>query len=259
MDEQATIQEKEGRKYFLLADKTEVLIENEVINDPVWVGIDLVPQIIGLKDRQIRYKIKKLGWLKKYASINGKPALFLNRAQLEQYVKENPRTTTASLNPSEPSKETVDVGEEAGDELLVDHAGTEKGVKVFKGNEQFETMLKTISPHIKEFVESHKKDQDRLRELEDKKSILVRNTAILMTSLFWVLVVSIVGGIILWNSRKELLVKLNEMSAMVSSKDDALSQANTSLIEKDTELKTYKDILKFQNAVVPQQVGQGTK
>ena len=37
MDEQATIQEKEGKKYFLLSDKTEVLIENEVINDPAWV------------------------------------------------------------------------------------------------------------------------------------------------------------------------------------------------------------------------------
>ena len=61
MDEQATIQEKEGKKYFLLSDKTEVLIENEVINDPAWVGIDFVPPILGLKDRQIRYKIKKLG------------------------------------------------------------------------------------------------------------------------------------------------------------------------------------------------------
>ena len=46
MDEQAAIQEKkEGKKYFLLSDGSEVLIENEILDDPAWVGIDSFQQL----------------------------------------------------------------------------------------------------------------------------------------------------------------------------------------------------------------------
>ena len=241
MDEQATIQEKEGKKYFLLSDKTEVLIENEVINDPAWVGIDFVPPILGLKDRQIRYKIKKLGWLKKYGSVNGKPALFLNRAQLEQYVKENPRITTASINP-------LPANEQGRGEGLVpeDIDNTSKGIKVLEGTEQFEAMLRTISPHIKEFVDSHKEDKVRLRELEDRKSSLEKNSVFLKTSLIWFFGVAIVSGGLWWTSHKEMINKINELSQTVSSKDQELSQTKSSLIEKDTELKTFKEVFNSQ-------------
>ena len=148
-----------------------------------------------------------------------------------------------------PSKET---GEQGRGEGLIpeDEGGTGKGVKVIEGTEQFEAMLKTISPHIKEFVDSHKMEQDRLRELEDKKSILERNWAILITSFLWFLGGSVIAGGLWWTSHKEMSNKINELSQTVSSKDQELSQTKTSLIEKDTELKTIKEVYKMQNAEI---------
>jgi chromosome segregation ATPase len=171
--------------------------------------------------------------------------LYLNKAEIAKYVKENPRTTHASF--TKPESQNLQIAEET----------TSKGLRTFESQEQFEAMLKTVSPHIKEFVESHQKDRERLRELEDKKGIIEKNAAIWKTSLFWLVGVSMVAGGLWWSSHKELSNKLNELSKEISaqeqelsSKDNELSQTKTSLIEKDTELKTIKDLYKVQNMEV---------
>ncbi len=206
------------------------------------MDIKTAAQMLMLGDRQTRNKAVDLDWSKKYASIRNRPALYLNKAEIAKYIKENPRTTHASF--TKPESQEPQTAEET----------ASKGLRTFESKEQFEAMLKTISPHIKEFVESHQKDRERLRELEDKKSVMEKNAAIWKTSLFWLVGVSIIAGGIWWSSHKELSNKLNELSQKISSmdqelssKDNELSQTKTSLIEKDTELKTIKDLYKIQN------------
>ena len=242
MVDNINVTEKDGKKYFVFADGTEALIENDIINTPEWVDIKMAAGMLGLGDRQTRNKAVDLNWSKKYASIRNRPALYLNKIEIAKYVKENPRTTHASFTKNEPQdQQSLEVV-------------TSKEIRSFESQEQFEAMLKTVSPHIKEFVESHQKDRERLRELEDKKGAIEKSAAVWKTSLFWLVGVSILAGGIWWSSHKELSNKLNELSnelsskdQEISSKDDELSQTKTSLIEKDTELKTIKDLYKIQS------------
>ena len=242
MVDNINVTEKDGKKYFVFADGTEALIENDIINNPEWVDIKIAAGMLVLGDRQTRNKAVDLNWSKKYASIRNRPALYLNKAEIAKYVKENPRTTHASFTKSEPQEQqSLEVS-------------TSKEIRTFESQDQFEAMLKTVSPHIKEFVESHQKDRERLRELEDKKSVIEKSAAVWKTSLFWLVGVSILAGGLWWSNHKELSNKLNELSNAISakdqelsSKDNELSQTKTSLIEKDTELKTIKDLYKIQS------------
>ena len=245
MVDNINVTEKDGKKYFVFADSTEALIENDIINNPEWVDIKMAAEMLMLGDRQTRNKAVDLNWSKKYASIRNRPALYLNKAEIAKYVKENPRTTHASFSkPESQDQQSLEVS-------------SSKQIRTFESQEQFEAMLKTVSPHIKEFVESHQKDRERLRELEDKKSVIEKNAAIWKTSLFWLVGVSIIAGGLWWSSHKELSGKLSELSQKISSmalelssKDNELSQTKTSLTEKETELKTIKDLYKIQNMEV---------
>jgi len=236
------VTEKDGKKYFVFADSTEALIENDIITNPEWVDIKTAAEMLLLGDRQTRNKAVDLNWSKKYASIRNRPALYLNKAEIAKYVKENPRTTHASFTKNAPQdQQSLEVV-------------TSKEIRSFESQEQFEAMLKTVSPHIKEFVESHQKDRERLRELEDKKAVIEKSAAVWKTSLFWLIGVSILAGGLWWSSHKELSNKLNELSNEISSKDqelsskdNELSQTKGSLLEKDTELKTIRDLYKIQS------------
>jgi len=236
------VTEKDGKKYFVFADSTEALIENDIINNPEWVDIKAAAAMLVLGDRQTRNKAVDLNWSKKYASIRNRPALYLNKPEIEKYIKENPRTTHASF--IKPESQEFQHAEET----------ASKGLQTIESKEQFEAMLKTISPHIKEFVESHQKDRERLRDLEDKKGVLEKSAAIWKTSLFWLIGVSIFAGGVGWSSHKELSSKLSELSNEISSKDqelsskdNELSQVKTSLTQKDTELRTLEAVYKIKN------------
>ena len=256
MAEQVNLQEKEGKKYFRFSDGTEALIENEVVNDPAWIGVDVAMEILGLQDRQTRSKMNKLGWFRKYAEINTKPALFLNRVQIEEYAKENPRTTRASLSPSANPKDKVINGSEKDQVPSLESTG--RGIITKESAEQIAAVLGPLAPHIKDFVDSHKKDQERLRELQGNEIIREKKITTLTTSLWWGAGVLVVAGVLMWINFNDLSNRVKGLSVAVSSKDQVLASKDIELLQAKTDLLNEKDAeLKALRAT--QSAGQGNK
>ena len=239
MDENTATENIKQGQYYPLPDGTEVLIENEIITDPAWVSIELCNPILGLKDRQIRVKMKKLNWLKKYAVVNNKCSLFLNRAEIEKYAKDHPRDRIASIEPPK-SIQTEDskVSDKNGADGKEPALGTPGNAIATKENiEQVAALLGPLAPHIKDFVDSHKKDQDRLRELEAKRSFM----AVITTSLCWAVGVLVIAIWLVWINFYGLSNKLKDLSTQIISKDQALSSKDAELLQAKTDLLNEKD------------------
>jgi len=254
MDEIIDEQIKNEPEHFVLSDGTRVLIENELLKDPNWIRVSEAMRIIGLQDRQVRTKVKQLGWIRRYAKVNKKCILLLNKAEIERYAKENPIHDQPVINPGAAIGDDVDV------ETGVEQTGKELVRK--ESVEQIAALLGPLAPHIKDFVDSHKKDQDRLRELQSNEIIREKKITTLTTSLWWGAGVLVVVGALIWINFNDLSNRVKGLSTAVSSKDQALAskdiellQAKTDLInEKDAELKALRAA---QTNVAGQPAGQG--
>jgi hypothetical protein len=209
-------------------------------------------RIIGLQDRQVRTKVKQLGWIRRYAKVNKKCILLLNKAEVDRYAKENPIHEQPVMNPAPIVEDDVDVedgGEQTGKELMKKES-----------SEQIAALLGPLAPHIKDFVDSHKKDQELLRELQANELIREKRLATRTTSLYWVIGISIVVGIFIFLNQRNLSDKLKELSNEVALKEQTLSSKDSELLQAKTDLLNEKDAeLKALRAVQINAVGQGTK
>ena len=252
MDDLIDTEIKNESEHYVLSDGTKVLIENELLKDQNWIRVSEAMRIIGLQDRQVRTKVKQLGWIRRYAKVNKKCILLLNKAEVDRYAKENPIHEQPVMNPAPIVEDDVDVedgGEQTGKELMKKES-----------SEQIAALLGPLAPHIKDFVDSHKKDQELLRELQANELIREKRLATRTTSLYWVIGISIVVGIFIFLNQRNLSDKLKELSNEVALKEQTLSSKDSELLQAKTDLLNEKDAeLKALRAVQINAVGQGTK
>jgi hypothetical protein len=252
MDDLIDTETKNESEHYVLSDGTKVLIENELLKDQNWIRVSEAMRIIGLQDRQVRTKVKQLGWIRRYAKVNKKCILLLNKAEVDRYAKENPIHEQPVMNPAPIVEDDVDVedgGEQTGKELMKKES-----------SEQIAALLGPLAPHIKDFVDSHKKDQELLRELQANELIREKRLATRTTSLYWVIGISIVVGIFIFLNQRNLSDKLKELSNEVALKEQTLSSKDSELLQAKTDLLNEKDAeLKALRAVQINAVGQGTK
>lgn len=233
MAEDSKIIEREGKQYCSLPDGTQVLIENEILNDPNWVNVQQMEKLLGIGDRQIRNLAAKYSWEKKYAYVNKKPVSHYSKRQIESFQKE--RVTTADI--VDPAEEPQPAGDK--DNL----ASTGRALASPETLRELDAVLKKVEPYVGEFLENYKKNNERIVALEDKKSAAEKTAVFWKTTALWVAA----GGAfvaIAWFKADQINTTLNKTAGDLSNKYEdtqkELYDAKILLSQKENEMELLK-------------------
>jgi hypothetical protein len=246
MKEKFTLTEKEGKKIFVLSDGSEVPVENNVVNDPQWVTIKQAAGILNCSDRWARDLSVSNGWTKAYAELNSRPFLYLKKSVIEEYV--NSRIQVAST--STPNKDAAPGGEGANNkeaQAIVQEIVTTSAISL-DTKKDLEVILKHISPHIEEFVATHKTNQERIVTLQERNIVAEKTAVFWKTSTLWITIfcsifLGLTTGAWMYSSKKEaLLGKTNaELYGKVQSTMGDLYEAK----EQNQNLEREMDKLRL--------------
>ena len=218
MADDSKIIERDGKQYCTLPDGSQVQIENEILNDPNWVNVQQMEKLLNIGDRQIRNLAAKYSWEKKYAYVNKKPVSHYSKKQIESFQKE--RVTVADVvSPAEQLEPT-------GDKVT-----TGKELVSPETLRELDQVLKKVEPYVGEFLESYKKNNERIVSLEDKKSTAEKTAVFWRTTALWVAV----GGVfaaIAWFKADQINTTLNKTAGDLSGKyeDTQKELFNTKLL-----------------------------
>ncbi len=242
---------KDGKQYCTLPDTTQVLIENEITTDPNWITVHQAEKLLGLGDRQIRNLAAKNSWDKKYAYINKKPVRHYYKPQLGNYLKS--RVTEAifvSPNNSNQEKNQNDSTER--------EAFPGKSLISKNTVEELDAILKKVEPYVGDFLETYKKNQERIISLEDKKGTAEKKAVFWKTSAAWMAGVSLLA-LLAWykvDHTNSTLSKSNgDLSGKYESAQKELYETKLILNQKDYEIGIlkagHKDSAPANNPTVP--------
>ncbi len=234
MAEDSKITEKEGKTYCTLPNGNQALIENEVINNPSWVDVEGAVKIVGVGDRQVRNLADKYSWDKKYAYINKKPVAFYLKSQLENFQRSRVTEVVSSSAAGEgPQKvETPNAEAGPGQSLITKHT-----------LEEIDTVVKQLQPYIGDFLETYKKNQERIITLEERKSTAEKTAVFWRTTAGWV---ALGGAIafIAWYKADQINTILNRSAGDLSSKyvdtQKELYDTKLQLTQKEYEVERFK-------------------
>ena len=230
MAEDSKIIEREGKQYCSLPDGSQVLIENEILDDPNWVNVQQMEKLLGIGDRQIRNLAAKYSWEKKYAYVNKKPVSHYSRKQIESFQKERVSMADVVVPAEQP--------EQAGDKVT-----TGKELVSPETLRELDAVLKKVEPYVGEFLESYKKNNERIVALEDKKSAAEKTAVFWRTTAIWVAV----GGVfatIAWFKADQINSILNRTAGDLSGKYEntqkELYDTKLLLTQKENEMQLLK-------------------
>ncbi len=235
MAEDSKITEKDGKKYCTLPNGNQALIENEVIDNPSWVDVEGAVKIVGVGDRQIRNLADKYSWDKKYAYINKKPVAFYLKSQLENFqrsrVTEIVSATAAGENHQKeetPNSKTATAG---------------KGLISKETIDEIDHVVKKLEPYIGDFLETYKKNQERIITLEEKKSTAEKTAVFWKTTAVWIAVGGAIA-FIAWYKADQINTILNRSAGDLSNKyadtQKELYDTKLQLTQKESEVERLK-------------------
>jgi len=234
---------KDGKEYCSLPDGTQALIENEIINDPHWINVQQAEAILKIGDRQIRNLAKKYSWDKKYAYINKKPVSYYLKSQLEDLQRNR---VTEIITPTAEAEITVLKDELSSIETAVGTSLISKHTI-----EELDTVVKQLQPYIGDFLETYKKNQERIIALEEKKSSAEKAAVLWKTSAIWV---TVLGALIavswfkLTDANGALTQANSNLNGKFESAQNELYETKLSLTKTQQEL----DLIKAQQKNSPQ-------
>ncbi len=224
------ITERDGKKYCTLPNGNQVEIEDEIINNPSWVNVEDAVKIIGVGDRQIRNLADKNSWDKKYAYINKKPVAYYLKSQLESFQRGR---ITDVIIPKEPESQKINAARSP--ETLT----TGKGLMSQETLNEIDHVVKKLEPYIGDFLETYKKNQERIITLEEKKSTAEKTSVFWKTTAMWIGVGGLIA-FIAWFKADQINSHLNKTAGDLSSKYEDTQQDlyNTKLLltQKEDEV-----------------------
>ncbi len=239
------ITNKDGKAYCTLPNGNQVLIENEVIDNPSWVNVEKAVEIIGVGDRQVRNLADKYSWDKKYAYINKKPVAYYLKSQLENFQRNR---VTEVLHSSAAAEERT-----ASEATQSNETAPGQSLASQHTLEEIDVVVKKLQPYIGDFLETYKKNQERIIALEDKRTTAEKNAVLWKTSALWI------GGLafmatLAWFQVTKINNSLNQNNSSLSGKYESaqseLYQTKLNLVQTQHELELLK--LQQTNAVVPE-------
>ena len=240
---------KDGQEYCSLPDGSQALLENEIINDPRWINVQQAESTLKIGDRQIRNLAKKYNWDKKYAYINKKPVAYYLKSQLENFQRS--RVTEIIT----PTAQTESLPKEEG---ALTETGTGQSLITKHTLEEIDTVVKKLQPYIGDFLETYKKNQERIIILEETKSTAEKTAVFWKTTAIWIGVGGLIA-FIAWFKADQINTGLNRTTGDLSSQYQNTQQElyNTKLLltQKEDEverLKTVQNNSQSVNAVVPE-------
>jgi hypothetical protein len=250
MTDDPKIINKDGKDYCTLPDGSQALIENEIINDPRWISVQQAESTLQIGDRQIRNLAKKYNWDKKYAYINKKPVAFYLKSQLENFQRSRvTEVITASPTEETPQKEDVPNPETA---------TTGKGLISKETIDEIDHVVKKLEPYIGDFLETYKKNQERIITLEEKKSSAENTAVFWKTTAIWIGVGGLIA-FIAWFKADQINTSLNRTAGDLSSQYQNTQQElyNTKLLltqkeDEVTRLQTTQTNSQTVNAAGPE-------
>lgn len=235
MNEDEKIIEKDGRQYATLPDGSQVLIENEIVNDSNWINVHQAEKLLDRGDRQIRNLATKNSWNKKYAYINKKPIRHYYKPELEKYLSS--RVTEAVIVPADYPKENNQTEE-------IKNALTSGQSLISKSTvEELDTVLKKVEPYLEDFLKTYKLNQERIIALEDKKGTAEKSAVFWKTSSVWLIAVALLA-LLAWykvdQHNSSLSISNTDLSGKFESTQKELYEAKLLLNQKDHEMELLK-------------------
>lgn len=236
--------------------------DNSVIDNPEWLDIKQVAELLDIGDRQVRNKCKELNWVKKYAKINGRPYLYIQKKNVIEYRNINGPTPNVNIeeakinqNASEASKPTTESSNKATGEINEVITRDNKLVS-YEMVTAIDIIRKELSSRNDEILALHKKAEEKATILQDKNTKVEKEITFWRTSTFWLagsamLVTGSLGAFLfitstnLSGATKERESLSNNISAI--QKD--LYDTKIDLSERQNELdKTKSELEKFNAA-----------
>jgi len=229
------ITERDGKKFCTLPNGNQVEIEDEIINNPNWVNVEDAVKIIRVGDRQIRNLADKNSWDKKYAYINKKPVAYYLKSQLENFQRSritDVLTSSAVHEPESKPQENPNPEKTVGQNLITQHA-----------LEDIDSVVKKLQPYIGDFLETYKKNQERIIALEDKRTSAEKSAVLWKTSAIWIAVLGVVAGgswFKLSQTNSLLFQSNSNLSEKYESTQSELYSTKLSLTQTQHELDMIK-------------------
>jgi hypothetical protein len=223
-DEEKTVLEEAGHTES--NGDNDMHIDSSVLNNPLWIDVAEASKLLKRGDRQTRNIAEKYKWEKRYAKIKGLPRLHYPRSTVQAYIKENGPIETMAAKPAAPES-----SQEMGLQTTGDPGPGQQ-----------------MAIQLASFIEVHKTVVSQNEILQKRNTQIEKETTFWKTSLFWLLIVTVLGiggvGTSWFFSHKELISKLSDLSTRLTSKDNELLSTKTNLIQSQTELKTLKETFK---------------
>ena len=223
---------KDGKDYCTLPDGSQALIENEIINDPRWINVQQAESTLKIGDRQIRNLAKKYTWDKKYAYINKKPVAYYLKSQLENFQRNRVTEVITTSEETLPKEETSTTESGVGKSLISKHT-----------IEELDTVVKQLQPYIGDFLETYKKNQERIISLEERKSTAEKSAVLWKTSAIWISVLAVTAALSWFQiSRINSSLALNNssLSGKYESTQSELYETKLNLAKTQQELDQIK-------------------
>lgn len=247
MADDSKIIEREGRQYCTLPDGSQVLIENDILNDTNWVNVQQMEKLLSIGDRQIRNLAAKYSWEKKYAYVNKKPVSHYSKRQIDSFQKD--RVSVADVvSAADQPEPAVDKNTTA--------AGT--GLVSQETLKDLDAVLKKVEPYVGEFLETYKKNNERIAAIEDRRVTAEKTAVFWRTTALWVTVGGVIA-FIAWFKADQINTILNRSAGDLSSKYEntqkELYDTKLQLTQKEDEverLKTAQPNSQSVNAAVPE-------
>lgn len=233
MADDPKITERDGKKFVTLPNGNQVEVENQIIDSPGWVDVEGAVKIVGVGDRQIRNLADKYSWDKKYAYINKKPVAYYLKSQLENFQRS--RITEVLSSPEPHNQKGEDVAE----------SETRKGLISKETINEIDHVVRKLEPYIGDFLETHKKNQERIITLEDTKTTAEKTAVFWKTTAIWIGV----GGMITfiaWFKADQINTGLNKTAADLTNQYQNAEQElyNTKLLltQKENEVERLQSV-----------------
>jgi len=224
--------------------------DNNVVDSPDWIDIKQVAQLLGIGDRQVRNKCKELNWAKKYAKINGRPYLYLQKKTIVEYRDINgptPNVEEAQISQNTPEikpiPETTGKVAENNPEVSM----KENKLVSYEMVTAIDIIRKELSSRNDEVLAMHKQAVEKATVLQDKNTKIEKEVTFWRTSTFWlggsaIVVILSLGAFLYFTSTNlgGIMKERESLSNNLNSLQKDLYDTKLDLSKKQSELDEAK-------------------
>lgn len=233
--------------------------DNSVIDSPDWLDIKQVAELLDIGDRQVRNKCKELNWVKKYAKVNGRPYLYLQKQTIIDYRNINgptPNIEEAKIHQDTPevNNPTPENSEKA---IGNTHEASMKDSKLvsYEMITAIDIIRKELSSRNDEALAMHKQATEKAAVLQEKNIKIEKEVTLWKTSTIWlaastVLVIGSLGAFLYITSSNldGVMKEKDSLSNNIASIQKDLYDTKLDLSKKESELSEAKSSLVQSNA-----------